>query len=77
MANYWTEDRRERYCDLKATTIEELLAAINRNILNTQKILLDAIDADDLTDTDAFYCNMIEGILLDLREDLMNIMNKE
>lgn len=67
----------KRYCGIKSTDLKELLDAIERNISNTHKALLDMIDAGDLTESDVFYCDMIEGILLDLREDLKEIITKE
>jgi len=66
----------ERYCNIKATTLQELLQAIDRNINNSNLSILDMLDNEDCTDLDWHYCGMLKGILSDLKEDLIGIMDK-
>lgn len=65
---------RERYCNIKASNPEDLLQSIDRNISNINIMQLDFIDNEDETATDRFYCNMLRGILMDMKEDVEGIM---
>lgn len=66
----------KRYCNIRAKNLDELLESINRNIANTYLMRLSAIDADDLTGEDEFYCGMLIGILQDMKEDLQEIIQR-
>jgi hypothetical protein len=61
---------RERYCKIKATSLEEILVTCNRHIKNINLTLLDLIDNQDGTDTDIFYIDMFRGTWADLRDDV-------
>lgn len=67
---------RKRHCNIKATNLKDLLAALNRNISNTIMTKADMLMEGDLTETDAYYCDMLLGILMDLEEDLKEIIKK-
>ena len=68
---------RERYCNIKASNLEELLQSIERNITNINIMQLDFIDNEDETPNDRFYCNMLRGLLLDMKEDVEGIIRVE
>ena len=57
-------------------TLEDIRDTCRRHIKNTQLMLLGCIDAEDLTDTDAFYLDMQERMWNDLLQDV-NKMLKE
>ena len=46
---------KERYCEIRCKSLEDIRDTCTRHIKNTQLQLLGCIDAEDLTDTDAFY----------------------
>lgn len=66
---------RERYCDVKATTLEEILETCERHIHNTSLIMYDLLDNEDGSDIDQFYLNMISGTWSDLRDDVKQMIN--
>jgi len=76
MAVYY-RNPRVRYCNIKATNLKDLLATLNRNIANTIMTKADMLMEGDLTETDAYYCDMLMGILMDLEDDLKEIISKE
>ena len=63
-----------RYCDIKATSLEEVPSTCNRHIANIIKTKLDLFDNDDGTPTDDFYIDMFLGTWVDLRNDVSNIL---
>ena len=68
---------KERYCEIRCKSLEDIRDTCRRHIKNTQLQLLGCIDADDLTDTDAFYLDMQERMWHDLLEDVTAMLNKE
>ena len=68
---------KERYCEIRCKSLEDIRDTCRRHIKNTHLILLDCIDAEDLTDTDAFYLDMQERMWHDLLEDVTEMLNKE
>lgn len=68
---------RERQCEIRATNLEEVLAACNRHVHNITLTQLDLIDNCDGTATDAFYINMFREAWLDMRDDIQAMIDKE
>jgi hypothetical protein len=68
---------RKRYCDIKAKSLEDILATCDRHITNAGKMQADNIDCGDGTPTDDFYINMMRDTWGDLRDDVLAIMAKE
>ena len=73
-----TSTKPERYCEIRCKSLEDIRDTCRRHIKNTQIMLLGCIDAEDLTDTDAFYLDMQERerMWYDLLEDV-TVMLKE
>lgn len=67
---------KERYCNIKCKSLEDIQITCIRHIQNTQKMLLDCIDNEDLTDTDAFYLDMIERMWNDLLQDVIKMLEE-
>ena len=59
---------KERYCEIRCKSLEDIRDTCRRHIKNTQLQLLGCIDAEDLTDTDAFYFDMQERMWHDQRD---------
>lgn len=72
-----TITKPERYCEIRCKSLEDIRDTCRRHIKNTQLQLLGCIDAEDLTDTDAFYLDMQERMWHDLLEDVTAMLNKE
>lgn len=53
-----TSTESKRYCEIRCKSLEDIRDICTRHIKNTQLMLLGCIDAEDLTETDAFYLNM-------------------
>ena len=68
---------KERYCEIRCKSLEDIRDTCIRHIKNTQIMLLGCIDAEDLTETDAFYLDMQERMWRDLLEDVTAMLNKE
>ena len=68
---------KERYCEIRCKSLEDIRDTCRRHINNTHQMLLGCIDAGDLTDTDAFYLDMQERMWHDLLEDVTEMLNKE
>lgn len=68
---------RQRYCDLRATDLEGILATCKRHITNINKTCLDLLDCEDGTPTDDFYTKMILGMWLDMRDDVQAIIEAQ
>lgn len=69
--------KRERYCDIRATSLQEILSTCDRHIKNIGLTQLDAIENQDETDSDRFYCDMFRRSWQDLRDDVAAILAKE
>ena len=72
-----TVAKPERYCEIRCKSLEDIRDTCRRHIKNTHLMLLGCIDADDLTETDAFYLDMQERMWRDLLEDVTAMLNKE
>ena len=72
-----TSTESKRYCEIRCKSLEDIRDTCRRHIKNTHLMLLGYIDADDLTDTDAFYLDMQERMWHDLLEDVTAMLNKE
>ena len=55
---------KERYCEIRCESLEDIRDTCRRHIKNTQPMLLGCIDAEDLTETDAFYLDMQERMCM-------------
>ena len=72
-----TSTESKRYCEIRCKSLEDIRDTCRRHIKNTQLQLLDCIDAEDLTETDAFYLDIQERMWHDLLEDVTAMLNKE
>ena len=72
-----TSTESKRYCEIRCKSLEDIRDTCRRHIKNTQLMLLGCIDAEDLTETDAFYLDMQERMWRDLLEDVTAMLNKE
>ena len=80
-------NNKERYCNIECKaptvlspsckTLEDIRDTCRRHIKNTQLMLLGCIDAEDLTDTDAFYLDMQERMWNDLLQDVNKMLEDE
>lgn len=61
---------KERYCEIRCKSLEDIRDTCRRHIKNAKLTLLDYIDNEDLTDSDAFYLDMQERMWHDLLEDV-------
>ena len=67
-------NNKERYCNIECKSLEDIRDTCRRHIKNTQLMLLGCIDAEDLTDTDAFYLDMQERMWNDLLQDVTKML---
>ena len=72
-----TSTESKRYCEIRCKSLEDIRDTCRRHIKNTQLQLLDCIDAEDLTDTDAFYLDMQERMWHDLLEDVTAMLKEK
>ena len=72
-----TSTESKRYCEIRCKSLEDIRDTCRRHIKNTQLMLLGCIDADDLTDTDAFYLDMQERMWHDLLEDVTTMLKEQ
>ena len=68
---------KERYCEIRCKSLEDIRDTCRRHIKNTQLQLLGCIDAEDLTETDAFYLDMQERMWHDLLEDVTAMLKEK
>lgn len=66
----------ERYCNIECKSLEDIRDTCRRHIKNTKLMLLGCIDAEDLTDTDAFYLDMQERMWDDLLQDVNKMLEE-
>lgn len=66
-----------RYCDIQCKSLEDINETCKRHIYNANRMLLDSMDAEDLSDTDLFYINMIKATWCDLLMDVENMLAKQ
>lgn len=65
-----------RYCDIRATNMQEIIETCDRhikNILITQYDLMEE-ENEEILARDLFYCNMFRDTWNDLREDILAMM---
>ena len=67
----------KRYCDIRATSLDEIIETANRHIKNITLTELDLIDCEDGTSTDFWYINMFRDTWRDLRDDAIAMKEKE
>ena len=65
---------RERQCVIVSNTLEDILATCNRNIRNISMTLMDALEEQDDTPADHFYCGYYRESWQDLRDDVMAML---
>lgn len=68
---------RKRYCNIRAKSLEDILATCDRHITNAGKMQADNIDCGDGTPTDDYYLNMMRYIWGDLREDVLAMIEEK
>lgn len=73
---YEYDAANKRYCDIKATNLDEILQTCERHIKNITATRLDLIEEKDITQTDEFYINMFLDTWTDLRDDVKEIINQ-
>lgn len=66
--------KRQRYCDIRATSLEEILETCNRHIKNFNMTSIDLLDNEDGTETDFFYIDTIRGMWQDMRDDVQQML---
>ena len=68
--------KRERYCLIEATTLEEILKTCERHIKNISLTQGDYIAEGDGGPHDDFYCNMFRNTWADLHDDVQAMIKK-
>lgn len=68
--------KRIRYCDIRATNLEEILKVCERHLTNISLTESDLIENGDGTGTDKFYIDMFRNTWADLRDDVKAIMEQ-
>lgn len=66
-----------RYCNIECKSLEDIRETCKRHIRNAQVSLLDCIDAEDLTDNDSFYLDLIERMWHDLLLDVEKMIQEQ
>ena len=66
-----------RYCNIECKSLEDIRETCKRHIRNAQVSLLDCIDAEDLTDNDSFYLDLIEHMWHDLLLDVEKMIQEQ
>ena len=66
-----------RYCNIECKSLEDIRETCKRHIRNAQVSLLDCIDAEDLTDKDSFYLDLIERMWHDLLLDVEKMIQEQ
>lgn len=72
-----TSTESKRYCEIRCKSLEDIRDTCTRHIENAQLMLLGCIDAEDLTEADAFYLDMQERMWRDLLEDVTAMLNEK
>ena len=67
----------DRYCNFRATTLDEIFATCERHMKNINMTKLDLIQEGDGTETDFFYCDMFFRAWHDLYEDILAMKAKQ
>lgn len=66
-----------RYCNIECKSLEDIRETCKRHISNAKVSLLDCIDAEDLTDNDSFYLDLIEHMWHDLLLDVEKMIQEQ
>ena len=66
-----------RYCNIECKSLEDIRETCKRHIRNARVSLLDCIDAEDLTDNDSFYLDLIEHMWYDLLLDVEKMIQEQ
>ena len=66
----------ERYCDIRATSLEEILATCERHIRNISMTEMDLLAEGDGTESDFWYIEMFRRTWADLRDDVRTMLNE-
>jgi hypothetical protein len=67
---------RQRYCNIKAHSLQDILTTCERHIHNIALTRFDLIDNGDITARDEFYIKMFFGVWQDLKEDVEQILKE-
>lgn len=73
-SSYMRQPERKRYCDIKATTLNEVLATCERHIRNCGAMLADCTDCQDCSDDYVWLVQQMAHAWADLRDDVEAIM---
>ena len=68
---------RKRYCNIKAKSLEDVLATCYRHIRNINMTEMDLIEEGDGTPTDFWYISMFRETWSDLRDDVEKILKEQ
>lgn len=68
---------QNRYCNIKATNLEEVLATCDRHIKNINMTHQDLLEGGDGTFADSFYIDMFRKTWTDLRNDVFDILKNK
>lgn len=71
------EQARKRYCDIRATSLEEVRQTCLRHIKNITATAIDLVDNDDYTELDVFYIHMFSETWKDLLEDVEKMIGEK
>lgn len=66
--------KRQRYCNIKAHSLHDVLTTCERHIHNIALTRFDIIENGDMTATDEFYISMFKDTWSDLRDDVEKIL---
>lgn len=69
--------QQDRYCNIECKSLEDIRETCKRHIHNAQVSLLDCIDAEDFTDNDFIYLNLIEHTWHDLLLDVEKMIQEQ
>jgi hypothetical protein len=70
-----SESSTERYCDIRATTLQEVLETCERHVRNITRTEMDLITEGDGTESDFWYIDMFRRTWLDLHADVKAMLN--
>lgn len=68
---------RKRYCDIRANSLEDVLATCARNLRNISLTHIDLIENGDITPEDEFYIQYFSGTWADLRDDVQQMLKEQ
>lgn len=65
---------RQRYCNIKASSLDEILKTCQRHLNNIDLLRYDLIENQDMNETHEFHIKMFKETWADLRDDVQNIL---